>query len=110
MVPCSYCGNDTCNDCPLPFDDAVEFCVCLDKGEKLLQPEVHIVWKVPFRYNGKVDDTYDDWKRHYLIAGSNDVIDDNSNTTPTAVLFNTNGAIPLPASNSSPIPAYSSSP
>lgn len=28
-----------------------------------MQAEIYIVWKTPFRFTGKVDDIYDDWKR-----------------------------------------------
>jgi len=32
-----------------------------------MQAEFHIVWKVSFRYTSRVEDTYDDWKRHRMI-------------------------------------------
>lgn len=70
MVPCSFCMKDSCNDCEIPYEAEKDLNTCLERGEKLMQAEIHIVWKVSFRHNSRVEDAYDDWKRYRTISES----------------------------------------
>jgi hypothetical protein len=64
--------------------------------------EFYIVWKVPFQLKGRVEDTFDDWKRHKLV-GQNDAPQqlqqqqhEEQNQGPEQFVPS-NGALPLPA-------------
>ncbi|KAM3144034.1 hypothetical protein pb186bvf_003798 [Paramecium bursaria] len=55
---CSYCGKSLCNDCQIPQSDNL-FGECLERGDKLLQPEIQIIWLKPFKF--RMEDLYEDF-------------------------------------------------
>ncbi|CAD8181053.1 unnamed protein product [Paramecium pentaurelia] len=62
QVNCSYCYKAYCNDCPLEFVDKI-FGDCFQREDKLLQPEIQIIWLKPCRE--KIDDIYTEYQKIY---------------------------------------------
>ncbi|CAD8096023.1 unnamed protein product [Paramecium sonneborni] len=60
QVNCSYCYKAYCNDCPLEFIDKI-FGDCFEREDKLLQPEIQIVWLKPCRE--KIEDVYTEYQK-----------------------------------------------
>ncbi|CAD8194982.1 unnamed protein product [Paramecium octaurelia] len=60
QVNCSYCYKAYCNDCPLEFTDKI-FGDCFEREDKLLQPEIQIIWLKPCRE--KIDDMYTEYQK-----------------------------------------------
>ena len=57
---CSYCYKTYCNDCPIEFIDKI-FGDCFEREDKLLQPEIQIIWLKPCRE--KLDDIYTEYQK-----------------------------------------------